>query len=223
MRGHQSWLLLIQLNHSGIPRWQQLKTFSYLILSCQGRTAIKRLGTCIKRQIADMLQILNLTFNLTFQTCGLCGDGTSTSTIRGVIRNSKGEGVLSFDPKEWLASNFSSQCHPWITKEGQKKKGNDHQLKRVLIVKKFLLGIILENVLETVWRLSILMFGWKGLRKMIMRQFVVVLLVHKKRFWKQSNLQFNADLCWQQLDDCFGDFLIRWIMLKTSNSQIVLF
>ena len=33
-----------------------------------------------------------------FQTCGLCGDKTSTPTIRGVIRNSKGGGILSFDP-----------------------------------------------------------------------------------------------------------------------------
>ena len=36
---------------------------------------------------------------------------------------------LPFDPWEWLASNFSSQHHPWIMCKGYKNKGNDHQLK----------------------------------------------------------------------------------------------
>ena len=36
-------------------------------------------------------------------------------------------------PKEWLATNFSLQYHPWITHEGHKNKGFNHQLKKPLI------------------------------------------------------------------------------------------
>ena len=47
--------------------------------------------------------------------------------------------ALPFDPLEWPTSNFSSQPHPWITYEGHKNKRNDHQLKKLLIVKQILL------------------------------------------------------------------------------------
>ena len=41
-------------------------------------------------------------------------------------------------------------------------KGNDHQLKKLLIVKQIFLVSTLGNV-ETVWRICILMLGCKGL------------------------------------------------------------
>ena len=56
------------------------------------------------------------------------GQGRIIKTYQGII--------LSFGPVisfhylflEWLASNFSLQCHPWITHYGHKNEGNDHQL-----------------------------------------------------------------------------------------------
>ena len=38
-----------------------------------------------------------------------------------------------FNSQEWLVSNFSLQYHPWITHEGHKNWGNDHQLKKLFI------------------------------------------------------------------------------------------
>ena len=46
---------------------------------------------------------------------------------------------LTIDPWEWLASNFSLQYHPWITRQCHENKGNDHQHKKLLIVKQILL------------------------------------------------------------------------------------
>ena len=44
-----------------------------------------------------------------------------------------------------------------------REKGNDHQLKRLLIVKQILLVSTLGNVKRTVWRIYALMLGCKGL------------------------------------------------------------
>ena len=44
-----------------------------------------------------------------------------------------------FTLQEWLASNFSLQYRPWIKHEGHENKGNDHQLKKLLIVRQNLL------------------------------------------------------------------------------------
>ena len=41
--------------------------------------------------------------------------------------------------------------------------GDDHQLKQLLIVKQILLVSLFGNVWGTVWRISILMLGRKGL------------------------------------------------------------
>ena len=60
-----------------------------------------------------------------------------------------------FNPWEWLASNFSSQYHPWIKCRGHKNKGNDHQFKKFLIVKQILLVSIIRNVKRTLWRIWI--------------------------------------------------------------------
>ena len=52
----------------------------------------------------------------------------------------------SFNPWEWLASNFSLQDCPWIEHLGYGNKGNDQQLKKFLIVKQILLSRTLGNV-----------------------------------------------------------------------------
>ena len=44
-----------------------------------------------------------------------------------------------------------------------REKGNDHQLKRLLIVKQILLVSTLGNEKRTVWRIYTLMLGCKGL------------------------------------------------------------
>ena len=61
-----------------------------------------------------------------------------------------------------LASNFSLQYHPQITHKGHKKKGNDQQRSKVLIVEQILLFSPLGNILRTEWRICILMLGCKG-------------------------------------------------------------
>ena len=47
---------------------------------------------------------------------------------------------------KWLASNFSLQHHIWMTPKGHMNKGNDHQLKSLLILKQILLISTLRNV-----------------------------------------------------------------------------
>ena len=44
-----------------------------------------------------------------------------------------------FNPLWWLASEFSLQYHSWIKHLGHENRGDDHQLKKVLIVKQILL------------------------------------------------------------------------------------
>ena len=53
------------------------------------------------------------------------------------------------------------QYHPWIKHEGYENKGNDHQLKKLMIVIQTLLVSVLGNVYKTVWRICILMLGCK--------------------------------------------------------------
>ena len=66
------------------------------------------------------------------------------------------------NPKSKKASNFSSQYHHWITRSDHENKGNNHQLKKLLILKQILLTSILGNVRRTVWRICILMLAFKG-------------------------------------------------------------
>ena len=47
--------------------------------------------------------------------------------------------ALTLWPLRVTASNFSLQYLPWITQQGHKNKGNDQQLKMLLIVKQILL------------------------------------------------------------------------------------
>ena len=44
-----------------------------------------------------------------------------------------------FNPLWWLASEFSLQYHSWIKHLGHENRGDDHQLKKVLIMKQILL------------------------------------------------------------------------------------
>ena len=52
-------------------------------------------------------------------------------------------------PLELPTPNFFLQDHPWIKPQGDKNKGNDHQLKKLLIVKQ----ILLVSTLRNVWRI----------------------------------------------------------------------
>ena len=54
--------------------------------------------------------------------------------------------AFTLDPYDWPASNFSLQYQPWITIKGLKKKGNDHQLNKFLIVKQILIVSTTGNV-----------------------------------------------------------------------------
>ena len=69
------------------------------------------------------------------------------------------------NPLECLTSNFSFQYHPWVKHYGNKNIGKDHRVKRFLIVEQILFASTIGNVWRTVWRICILMFGWKGLTK----------------------------------------------------------
>ena len=79
------------------------------------------------------------------------------------------------NPQEWLASNFSLPYHPWITLESHENRGVDHQLKQLLIVKQILLVSPFGNVRRTIWRISILMLGCKGLKWAVCQNFLCFL------------------------------------------------
>ena len=68
------------------------------------------------------------------------------------------------NPLEWLASNFSLQYQHWIAHQCHENKGNDHQIKKLLIVRQILLVSTFVNVQRTVWRICILMLGCRWLR-----------------------------------------------------------
>ena len=67
-----------------------------------------------------------------------------------------------FNPQERLASYFSLQYHHWIT-QCHENKGNDQQLKKLLVVRQILIVSTLVTVQRTVWRIGIMMLGCKGL------------------------------------------------------------
>ena len=75
--------------------------------------------------------------------------------------------LLGFLDVTW--HNVLKQFNPRPTENfcikylGQENKGNDHQLKKLLIVKQILLVSTLGNVQSTVWRICILNLGCKGL------------------------------------------------------------
>ena len=47
-------------------------------------------------------------------------------------------GHQPLNPEEWLASNFSLHCHPWIKCKGHENVGINSQSKKLLIVKQIL-------------------------------------------------------------------------------------
>ena len=90
-----------------------------------------------------------------------------TFRLRKVVHKrtlSKGLNKLTLWSLRLTASNFSFQFHSWIDHEGLKSKGNDHQLKKLLIVKEILLYSSSGNIKRTVWRIHILMLGCKELK-----------------------------------------------------------
>ena len=61
--------------------------------------------------------------------------------------------------------NYLSQSkHPLIKFKGHEKIGNDHHLRRLSIVKQILLVSSIRNVQRTVWRICILMLGFKRVK-----------------------------------------------------------
>ena len=77
----------------------------------------------------------------------LCIKILSANSLTDMI---EGNGFINyawlFNPLEWLASSFSLQKHHGIKHEGQEKTGNDHELKKLLILKQILLASTLQNV-----------------------------------------------------------------------------
>ena len=64
-------------------------------------------------------------------------------------------------PPEWLASNFSLQYHTWIKHKGHENKLNDHQLKKLLIVRQILkIFSALRSVLCMTSELSFILDKW---------------------------------------------------------------
>ena len=62
-------------------------------------------------------------------------------------------GIIITTRGNYMASNFSLQTHPY----GHESQGNDHQLKKLLIVKQILLVSASGNVKRPVWRMCVLM------------------------------------------------------------------
>ena len=93
-----------------------------------------------------------------------------------------------FSPQECLASNFSLWSHLWIKHESHEKRGDDHQLKQLLIVKQILLVSLFGNVWRKVRRMCILMLGWRvnGLNSGVMVNCVVLSCVSE---WHPNNLK----------------------------------
>ena len=60
---------------------------------------------------------------------------------------------LTVWPLQWLACNFTPLYHPWIINYGHKNKGNEYQLKKLLIVEQILLVSTLSNFKRTVLRI----------------------------------------------------------------------
>ena len=71
----------------------------------------------------------------------------------------------SFPPFNHLTPMSDSHLiSPYIiTTELNSNIGNDHQVKKLLIVKQILIVSTVENVMRTVWRMYILILGCKGL------------------------------------------------------------
>ena len=68
-------------------------------------------------------------------------------------------------PQEWIALIFSYNVIPESLSHMKvlRKKGNDHQLKKLLIVEWILLVSTWANFYRTVWRICMLMLGREGL------------------------------------------------------------
>ena len=117
------------------------------------------------------------------------------------ISGNGGSPALTFNPQKWLLYNFFLQYYSWITHKGYENKRNDHQRRKLLIVKLILLVSTLKNVQRTVWRICILTLGCKGLRPWLKHKGLVqfkgcnVQIFHRDKYWISELLQ--ARQIWQ--------------------------
>ena len=93
--------------------------------------------------------------------------------------------LIILNSYKWLGSHFSLQYHPWIKHLGQENIENDHQRKKLLIVKQTVLVSALGNAQRTVWRICILMLGCEGLSELLLNgvsvTFQCCTSAHKRR------------------------------------------
>ena len=82
--------------------------------------------------------------------------------FREYLYQCSGFNPLNSQNDQHLVSPYNNTAESFI--QDHENKGNNHQLKRLLIVKQILLVNTLGNVWRTVWRIYILMLGCKGLR-----------------------------------------------------------
>ena len=64
---------------------------------------------------------------------------------------------------DWHLIKFSSQYYPWIKDDNHENRGNDHQLRKLLIFQQILLLSIIGNVLRTIRRKRVLILRGKKL------------------------------------------------------------
>ena len=91
-------------------------------------------------------------------------NNTHTFSVTGKNQLTSFARPLPFDPQEWPASNFSSHYHSWITHSSHEIKGNDQQLKKLVIFKRTFLFSTSRNVRRAMWTKYILMLGCNRLK-----------------------------------------------------------
>ena len=64
---------------------------------------------------------------------------------------------------DWHLINFSLQYYPWIKDDSHENRGNDHQLRKLLIFQQILLLSIIGNVSRTIRRICVLILRGKKL------------------------------------------------------------
>ena len=64
---------------------------------------------------------------------------------------------------DWHLIKFSLQYYPWIKDDSHENRGNDHQLRKLLIFQQILLLNIIGNVWRTIRRICVLILRGKKL------------------------------------------------------------
>ena len=141
---------------------------SLILISTPGWRAAFMSVKCLTQEQCTKHEVLGSPLEL--KMLASLGEGQTTSMM-----------ILTL----WLASIFSSQHYPWLKHYSHENKGNDHQLKELLIVIQILLVSVLwkciENsmhnmhtdvrVLRVKWNsvLFIALTDWKLKRTLLMR------------------------------------------------------